>query len=109
MLPFHSRRSSGRFAAHKEWIAPAVMPGKSSLSWSGQTCSRVTGRPPQKMHTRAMPKDQPDEQYTPRGERVPIPKRSEFDANLDKLLKAPAPPKRVLGVRRRKQASPLDK
>lgn len=41
-----------------------------------------------------MPKDEPDEQYTPRGEKIPVPTRGEFDKNLDKLLKAPPPPPR---------------
>jgi hypothetical protein len=41
-----------------------------------------------------MPKTQPDEQYTSKGLKIPIPTRSEFDANLDKLIKAPAPPAR---------------
>lgn len=44
-----------------------------------------------------MPKDEQDEQdeqYTPKGERIPVPTRGEFDKNLDKLLKAPAPPPR---------------
>jgi hypothetical protein len=54
-------------------------------------------------------KQEPDEQYTPRGAKIPIPQRGEFDANLDKLLKAPAPPRKVLGLRRkRKDASPVD-
>ena len=39
-----------------------------------------------------MPKAEKDEQYTPRGEKIPVPTRGEFDANLDKLLKAPPPP-----------------
>jgi len=46
-----------------------------------------------------MPQPQPDTQVTPLGETIPVPKRGEFDANLDKLLKAPQPPKRVPGRR----------
>lgn len=41
-----------------------------------------------------MPKREADEQYTRRGEKIPVPTRGEFDANLDKLLKAPPPPPR---------------
>ena len=41
-----------------------------------------------------MPKDEPEEQYTPKGLKIPIPTRGEFDANLDTLLKAPPPPPR---------------
>jgi hypothetical protein len=48
-----------------------------------------------------MAKPEPDEQYTPRGEKIPVPTRGEFDQNLDKLLKAPPPPKKVSGRRRR--------
>lgn len=48
-----------------------------------------------------------DVQYTPKGLKIPVPTRGEFDANLDKVLKAPPPPKKVLGLRsRRKDASP---
>jgi hypothetical protein len=32
---------------------------------------------------------------TPEGYEIPVPKRGEFDANLDKLLKAPQPPKKA--------------
>jgi hypothetical protein len=42
----------------------------------------------------AMPKEPADEQYTPKGLKIPVPTRGEFDANLDKLLKAPPPPAR---------------
>ena len=42
-----------------------------------------------------MPKPKSDTQTTPQGAIIPVPKRREFDANLDKLLKAPKPPKRV--------------
>jgi hypothetical protein len=53
-----------------------------------------------------MDKDQPDVHYTPKGLKIPVPTRGEFDANLDKVLKAPAP-KKVLGLRsRRKDAGP---
>jgi hypothetical protein len=38
-----------------------------------------------------MPKQPATEQYTPKGLKIPIPTRGEFDANLDKLLKAPPP------------------
>jgi hypothetical protein len=41
-----------------------------------------------------MPKEPATEQYTPKGLKIPIPTRGEFDANLDKLLKAPSPPPR---------------
>jgi hypothetical protein len=41
-----------------------------------------------------MPKEPATEQYTPKGLKIPIPTRGEFDANLDKLIKAPAPPSR---------------
>jgi hypothetical protein len=41
-----------------------------------------------------------DTQVTPQGETIPVPTRGEFDANLDKLLKAPRPPKKVAGRRR---------
>jgi hypothetical protein len=39
-----------------------------------------------------MAKQPATEQYTPKGLKIPIPTRGEFDANLDKLLKAPPPP-----------------
>jgi len=53
-----------------------------------------------------MPEPTPDEQYTPKGLKIPVPTRGEFDANLTKVLKAPAP-KRVLGLRSgRKDAGP---
>jgi len=42
-----------------------------------------------------MAKQAPDEQYTPKGERISVPTRGEFDANLDKVLKAPPPPSRL--------------
>jgi hypothetical protein len=38
-----------------------------------------------------MPKTQPDEQYTPRGAKIPIPEKGEFRRNLDKLIKADPP------------------
>jgi hypothetical protein len=38
-----------------------------------------------------MPEQEPDEQYTPKGLKIPVPTRGEFDRNLDKLLKAPPP------------------
>jgi hypothetical protein len=41
-----------------------------------------------------MAKQEPDEQYTPKGLKIPVPTRGEFDANLDKILKAPPPPAR---------------
>lgn len=41
-----------------------------------------------------MPKEQPLEQCTPKGLKIPVPTRGEFDANLDKVLKAPAPASR---------------
>ena len=44
--------------------------------------------------------DQPPEtQVTPKEATIPIPTRGEFNANLDKLLKAPKPPKKVPGRR----------
>jgi hypothetical protein len=44
-----------------------------------------------------MVKTQPDEQYTPRGAKIPIPEKGEFQRNLDKLIKAeqPAPRKKA--------------
>jgi len=45
-----------------------------------------------------MPKS-PKVQKTPEGYEIPVPKRGEFDANLDKLLKAPPPPKKVTDQR----------
>jgi hypothetical protein len=41
-----------------------------------------------------MPKEPATEQYTPKGLKIPIPTRSEFDANLDRLIRAPSPPSR---------------
>jgi hypothetical protein len=38
-----------------------------------------------------MAKDEPTEQYTPTGLKIPVPTRGEFDRNLDRLLKAPPP------------------
>jgi hypothetical protein len=38
-----------------------------------------------------MPKQDPDEQYTPRGAKIPIPEKGEFRRNLDKLIKADQP------------------
>jgi hypothetical protein len=35
------------------------------------------------------PKLDSDTQVTPQGATIPVPKRGEFDANLDKLLKGP--------------------
>src|SRR5487761_1114218 len=46
-----------------------------------------------------MPKRDSDTQVTSKGTPIPVPKRGEFDANLEKLLKAPAPPKKVMGRR----------
>jgi hypothetical protein len=51
-----------------------------------------------------MPKQPATEQYTPKGLKIPIPTRGEFDANLDKLIKAPAPPSRY-----RKKPRPPEK
>ena len=72
-------------------------------------CARVRGlTSPQKTHglplatTRyplTMAKRDSDTQTTPTGTTIPVPKRGEFDANLDKLLKAPQPPKKVQGRR----------
>jgi hypothetical protein len=56
-----------------------------------------------------MPKEQPTEQYTPKGLKIPVPTRGEFDANLDKLLKAPAPPARYKKPRSpRPKAGPVE-
>lgn len=41
-----------------------------------------------------MPKDAEGDQYTPKGNKIPVPMRADFDANLDKLIKAPQPPAR---------------
>ena len=54
----------------------------------------------QKTQTRPMPRP-PKVQKTTEGYEIPVPKRGEFDANLDKLLKAPKPPKKVAGRRPR--------
>jgi hypothetical protein len=43
----------------------------------------------------------PPKHTTPEGYEIPVPKRGEFDANLDKLLKAPQPPRKVAGKRSR--------
>ena len=56
-----------------------------------------------------MAKQEPDEQYTPKGLKIPVPTRGEFDANLDKVLKAPAPPRKVLGLRSKRKAGPINK
>jgi hypothetical protein len=56
-----------------------------------------------------MPKEQPMEQYTPKGLKIPVPTRGEFDANLDKLLKAPAPPAKYRKPRSAGKASPSQK
>jgi hypothetical protein len=48
----------------------------------------------------------PEVQKTPEGYEIPVPKRGEFDANLDKLLKAPKPPKKVAGRRGETAAQP---
>ena len=42
-----------------------------------------------------MPKTEPDEQYTPRGAKIPIPEKGEFRRNLDKLIKADQPPRKA--------------
>ncbi len=63
-------------------------------------CSVLPARSPQYMHVGKwgyplpMPKESATDQYTPKGLKIPIPTRGEFDANLDKLIKAPAPPSR---------------
>jgi hypothetical protein len=57
--------------------------------------------PPAIRHARyplPMP-ESPKVQKTPEGYEIPVPTRGEFDANLDKLLRAPQPPKRVAGRR----------
>jgi len=40
-------------------------------------------------------KTEPDEQYTPRGAKIPIPEKGEFRRNLEKLVKADQPASRV--------------
>jgi hypothetical protein len=40
-----------------------------------------------------MPKA-PPKQTTPKGKEIPIPKRKDFYANLDKMVKAPLPAKK---------------
>lgn len=55
-----------------------------------------------------MPKEQPLEQYTPKGLKIPVPTRGEFDANLDKLLKAPAPPAKYRKPRSARKAGPVE-
>ena len=42
-----------------------------------------------------MAKTQPDEQYTPRGAKIPIPEKGGFRRNLDKLMKADQPAPKV--------------
>lgn len=57
-----------------------------------------------------MSKQEPDEQYTPKGLKIPVPTRGEFDANLDKLLKAPPPPPRYRkGKSANRKTGPVDK
>jgi hypothetical protein len=51
-------------------------------------------------------KDQPNVQYTPKGLKIPIPTRGEFEANLEKVLKAEPPPRKVPS--RRSKAAPTD-
>jgi len=55
-------------------------------------------------YPRRMAEPKPDTQATPEGYEIPVPKRGEFDANLDKLLKAPRPSKKVPGRRSGSQA-----
>jgi hypothetical protein len=43
--------------------------------------------------------EQTAQQLTPKGTPIPTPTREEFDRNLDRLLKAPPPPKKVSGRR----------
>jgi hypothetical protein len=42
-----------------------------------------------------MAKTQPEEQYTPRGAKIPIPEKGEFRRNLDKLIRADQPAPRA--------------
>ena len=42
-----------------------------------------------------MAKTQPDEQYTPQGEKIPVPKRDDFIANVRKVIEAEPPPSRL--------------
>jgi hypothetical protein len=50
---------------------------------------------PRDIYALLMAKEPDVEQYTPRGAKIPIPERGEFRRNLDKLMKAPAPSKKV--------------
>ncbi|MEO8898529.1 MAG: hypothetical protein ABI473_07555 [Candidatus Dormibacter sp.] len=56
-----------------------------------------------------MAKQEPTEQYTPKGLKIPVPTRGEFDANLDKVLKAPPPASRYKKPRSgNRPASPVE-
>ncbi|MBJ7594492.1 MAG: hypothetical protein JF886_06440 [Candidatus Dormibacteraeota bacterium] len=55
-----------------------------------------------------MAKQEPTEQYTPKGLKIPVPTRGEFDANLDKVLKAPPPPSRYRKRSGNRPASPVE-
>ncbi|HVC04422.1 MAG TPA: hypothetical protein VND88_07070 [Candidatus Acidoferrales bacterium] len=41
-----------------------------------------------------MAKTQPEEQYTPKGAKIPIPEKGEFRRNLEKVIQSPAPTKK---------------
>src|SRR4051812_820227 len=82
--------------------SPRSMPvlssnGTSGLSHCGKTCSRVSGEPPQKTQVRGvgffpMDKDRADEpkQTTPKGHAIPVPKKSDWERNLERVTKPPA-------------------
>jgi hypothetical protein len=42
-----------------------------------------------------MAKQEPTEQYTPNGHKIPIPKRADFDQNLRRVVAAPPPPTKL--------------
>jgi hypothetical protein len=49
-----------------------------------------------------MARSQPDEQYTPQGEKIPIPKREDFIANVRKVIESEPPPSRMRKSRKPK-------
>ncbi len=42
-----------------------------------------------------MVRKEPDEQYTPRGAKIPVPKKDDFIANMRKVIEAEPPPSKV--------------
>lgn len=44
-----------------------------------------------------MPKPDRSKQKTPKGAEIPVPKRKEFYADLDRMVKAPTPPRKAPG------------